>query len=92
VQIAGLSLFPPRAGTLVAIPEECPVPGIAAYRKHAEPGTVLELAKLSVEKIGSVLATGGSRSEVEKALADAMAWFEQATVIQTEAERTSNHD
>lgn len=91
-QIAGLSLFPPRAGTLVAIPEECPVPGIAAYRRHAEPGTVLEPARMSVEKIGSVLATGGSRKEVETALADAMAWFEQATVIQAGAEGTSRRD
>ncbi|WP_371617717.1 ATP-grasp domain-containing protein [Streptomyces sp. NBC_00454] len=84
-RIAGLALFPPRPGTLVAIPEECPVPGITAYRKHAEPGTVLELARMSVEKIGSVLATGGSRGEVEKALADAGAWFDGATVIQDEA-------
>lgn len=90
-RIAGLALFPPRPGTLVSIPEECPVPGIAAYSRHAEPGAVLELPKSSVEKIGSVLATGSSRSEVEAALAAAKAWFEQATVIRTEAERTSDH-
>lgn len=87
-QIAGLSLFPPRVGTLVEIPEECPVPGIAVYRKHAEPGTVLEPAKLSVEKIGSVLATGATRHEVETALTLAMEWFEQATVIETGTART----
>ncbi|MGV9881756.1 ATP-binding protein [Streptomyces sp. NPDC003006] len=86
-RIAGLSLFPPRAGTLVEIPAECPIPGIAAYRKHAEPGTVLQLAQLSVEKIGSVLATGGSRNEVETALAAAAAWFERTTVIRTETGR-----
>jgi hypothetical protein len=84
-RIAGLSLFPPRPGTLVAIPEECPVPGIAAYRRHAEPGTVLEPATLSVDKIGSVLATGGSRAEVEAVLAEALAWFDEATVIESPA-------
>ncbi|MFJ8748399.1 ATP-grasp domain-containing protein [Streptomyces sp. NPDC102441] len=91
-RIAGLALFPPRPGTLVAIPEECPVPGIVEYRAYAEPGAVLEPARMSVEKIGSVLATGGSRGEVETALADARTWFEQATVIQAEAGRTSDHD
>ncbi|GFE23065.1 ATP-grasp domain-containing protein [Streptomyces nigrescens] len=80
-RIAGLSLFPPRAGTLVAIPDTCPVPGIDTYTRHAAPGTVLEPARLSVEKIGSVLATGRTRGEVETALAEALAWFERSTVI-----------
>ncbi|MGJ3561295.1 hypothetical protein ACR6C2_35675 [Streptomyces sp. INA 01156] len=39
-----------------------------------------------MEKIGSVLATGGSRKEVETALSDALAWFEQSTVIQAPSE------
>lgn len=91
-RIAGLSLMPPRAGTLLAIPEECPVPGIAAYGRHAEPGAVLRDAELSVEKIGSFLATGASRQEVETALSEAMAWFDRAAVIRTEAERDLNHD
>ncbi|GAA2476860.1 ATP-grasp domain-containing protein [Streptomyces gobitricini] len=82
LRIAGLSLFPPRPGTLVRIPGECPVPGITEYRTYAEPGAELEPAKLSVEKIGSVLATGGSRAEVETALSDALTWFERNTVIQ----------
>ncbi|MET9697954.1 ATP-grasp domain-containing protein [Streptomyces sp. NPDC006529] len=84
-RIAGLALFPPRPGTLVEIPDACPVPGITAYRRHAEPGTVLEPARMSVEKIGSVLATGASRAEVERALAAAGAWFDGATVIRDAA-------
>ncbi|PRH77932.1 hypothetical protein C6N75_17550 [Streptomyces solincola] len=79
--IAGLSLFPPRAGALVAIPDACPVPGVTEYRRYAEPGAELGLATLSVDKIGSVLATGASRDKVEAVLAEALAWFEQATVI-----------
>ncbi|WEH39575.1 ATP-grasp domain-containing protein [Streptomyces sp. NBC_01218] len=86
LRIAGLSLFPPRPGTLVEIPEECPVPGITQYRRYAEPGTELALAKLSVEKIGAVLATGDSRKEVEAALLDAQAWFERSTVIRPTGE------
>ncbi|MFI6015460.1 hypothetical protein ACIBAG_42995 [Streptomyces sp. NPDC051243] len=86
VQIAGWSLFPPRAGTLVEIPDTCPVPGISVYSRHAEPGTVLEAAQLSVSKIGSVLATGHARDEVETALTEALAWFERSTVIRPGAE------
>ncbi|MCX4723186.1 ATP-grasp domain-containing protein [Streptomyces sp. NPDC090052] len=82
-RIAGLSLFPPRPGTLVEIPGECPVPGITAYHRHAEAGTVLGTARTSVEKIGSVLATGDSRAEVEASLAAALDWFERSTVIRT---------
>ncbi len=92
LRTAGLALFPPRAGTLVQIPLECPVPGITAYHRHAEPGTVLEPAKLSVDKIGSVLATGGSRAEVERALAEATEWFEDATVVRTDPAGTPSRD
>lgn len=80
---AGLSLFPPRAGTLVRIPEDCPVPGVVAYQRHAESGTVLVAAQASVEKIGAVLATGSSRAEVEATLAAAGQWFEESTEITT---------
>ena len=87
-RIAGLSLFPPRPGTLEAIPDECPVPGIVAYRRYADPGAELELSQMSVGKIGSVLAAGGSRAEVEKALTEAITWFETATVIRSGATQT----
>lgn len=83
-QMAGLALFPPRVGTLVSIPESCPVPGIASYRKYAEPGTELAAAKASSERIGSVLATGASRAEVETALSDAQGWFDNATSVRVD--------
>ena len=35
--------------------------------------------------IGAGLATGGSRAEVEKALTEAITWFETATVIRSAA-------
>lgn len=85
-RIAGWSLFPPRAGTVTEIPAECPVPGITQYRRHVEPGTVLTTARTSVDKIGSVLAVGDTRSEVETALGEVLSWFERSTVIRPEAE------
>ncbi|MFI9154161.1 hypothetical protein [Streptomyces sp. NPDC053367] len=86
-RIAGLSLFPPRPGTLLAVPDTCPVPGISAYHRHAEPGAVLKPAQVSVEKIGSVLATGATRAEVETSLAEALDWFERSTVIHPDGDR-----
>ncbi|WP_328665442.1 ATP-grasp domain-containing protein [Streptomyces sp. NBC_00328] len=86
VQIAGWSLFPPTAGTVTEIPADCPVPGVTRYRRHVEPGTALTAARTSVDKIGSVLATGDTRSEVETALEEALSWFERSTVIRPEAE------
>lgn len=80
-QIAGLALFPPRAGTLVSIPENCPLPDITEYRKYAEPGTELIAAKMSTERIGSVLAAGRSRADVEATLAHAHTWFDEVAVI-----------
>ncbi|GAA4064178.1 hypothetical protein [Streptomyces shaanxiensis] len=86
VRIAGWSLFPPRAGTVTEIPTECPVPGTTQYRRHVEPGTVLSRAQTSVDKIGSVLAVGDTRTEVETALGEALVWFQSSTVIQPEAQ------
>ncbi|MFF7338195.1 ATP-grasp domain-containing protein [Streptomyces sp. NPDC008163] len=88
-RIAGLSLFPPRPGTLLEIPDTCPVPGISAYHRHAEAGTVLKPALMSVEKIGSVLATGATRADVETSLAEALDWFERSTVIRADGEPTA---
>jgi biotin carboxylase len=78
---AGLALFPPRPGTVRAIPGVCPVPGIDEFRAYARPGDVLGGAHTSVEKIGSVLARGERRAEVERRLVAATEWFEGATVI-----------
>ncbi|MEU9083743.1 hypothetical protein [Streptomyces sp. NPDC048357] len=44
---------------------------MVSYQRHAEPGTVLAAAQASVEKFGTVLATGSSRTEVEATLAAA---------------------
>ncbi|MGW5096237.1 ATP-grasp domain-containing protein [Streptomyces nodosus] len=86
-QIAGLSLFPPRPGTLLEIPDTCTVPGISTYHRHAKAGAVLKPAQVSVEKIGSVLATGDTRAEVEASLAEALDWFERSTVIRANGEQ-----
>lgn len=83
LRAAGLALFPPRAGTVREIPDACPVPGIDDYRAYAGPGDVLGDAHTSVEKIGSVLASGAGRAEVERALVAAIEWFDGATVITT---------
>ncbi|KOG26960.1 MULTISPECIES: hypothetical protein [Streptomyces] len=81
LRIAGVTLFPPRPGTLVEIPEECPVPDVAVYKSYAKPGTVMSGAQFSTDKIASALATGGSRKEVEDVLAEVHAWFEKAAVV-----------
>lgn len=78
---AGLALFPPRAGTLREIPTECPVPGIHEFRAYAGPGDLLGAAHTSVEKIGSALARGSDRAEVERSLVAATEWFDGTTVI-----------
>ncbi|MFJ7629787.1 hypothetical protein ACIQZN_25150 [Streptomyces sp. NPDC097595] len=81
LRMAGLMLFPPRPGTLVDVPDRCPVPGVSAYNQHAKPGTVLTGALLSTEKIASVLVTGTSRQDVERILAEVHDWFHEHTVI-----------
>ncbi|MFE9848547.1 hypothetical protein ACFYPN_07000 [Streptomyces sp. NPDC005576] len=81
LRMAGLTLFPPRPGTLTEIPEQCPVPGVSVYNRHAQPGTVLAGALLSTEKIASVLVTGASRQEVERVLTEVHDWFHENTVI-----------
>ncbi|MFG2263768.1 hypothetical protein [Streptomyces sp. NPDC048720] len=81
LRMAGLTLFPPRPGTLVDIPEQCPVPGVRVYRRHAQPGAVLTDARLSTETIASALVTGTCRQEVERVLAEVHDWFHRETVI-----------
>ncbi|MEU1006899.1 hypothetical protein [Streptomyces sp. NPDC005890] len=81
LRMAGLTLFPPRPGTLVQIPDRCPVPGVHVYRRHAEPGTALTDARVSTETIASALVTGESRHEVEGVLAELHDWFHRETVI-----------
>ncbi|MGW2254615.1 ATP-grasp domain-containing protein [Kitasatospora sp. NPDC001660] len=78
---AGLALLPPRPGVLAQIPAQCPVPGIDVYQPAATPGTVLTPATNSVEKIAFLLASGTTRAEVDKALAEATEWFDANTVI-----------
>ncbi|MFD5520101.1 hypothetical protein [Streptomyces sp. NPDC127066] len=80
-RMAGLALFPPRAGILLDIPATCPVEGVVTYTRHAEPGQRLRAARQSVEKIASVLAAGPTRSDVEKSLAATSAWLDRSVVI-----------
>ncbi|MFD3872137.1 hypothetical protein [Streptomyces sp. NPDC058623] len=83
--IAGLALFPPRAGKLLAIPTECHIPGVTGFTVNAEPGTRLQHAHASVDNYASALAVGTSRDEVEQVIAELKTWVESETVIELDA-------
>jgi biotin carboxylase len=80
--VAGYAQIPPRAGTLVGVPEHCPVEGIVQYRSYVEPGTTMKRAELSRDKLASLLATGPSRAAVERALRAGVSWFEDLVELQ----------
>lgn len=81
LRIAGVTLFPPRPGSLVEIPEQCPVVDVAVYQSYAKPGMAMTGAQFSTDKIASALVTGESRKEVEDVLVQVHDWFQKATVI-----------
>lgn len=81
-QMAGLALVPPRPGRVVAIPDACPVPGVADFRVRVRPGDVLKSSTASVESVASALVTGARQCEVSSTLDALLAWTERELLIE----------
>ncbi|MGW8766106.1 hypothetical protein ACWGN5_26840 [Streptomyces sp. NPDC055815] len=78
-------LFPPRPGTLLALPTECRIPGITGFEVDAKPGDRLRHAHASVDNYASALAVGTSRAEVERVVATLKSRVESEAVIEPDA-------
>ena len=80
-RLAGWIIMPPRSGTLVTAPRECPFGGVEEYTVHPEDGTVLADANLSTDAIMSAVVVGDRHTTVSETLHDLGQWFTESTEI-----------
>ncbi|MFL9680160.1 acetyl-CoA carboxylase biotin carboxylase subunit family protein [Streptomyces sp. KL110A] len=80
-RIAGLLRFPPRHGTVRALPGPCEIPGVVDFQVRARLGAVLGRAKVSAENFASGLAVGERAADVLGTLDRLESWARAKTVI-----------
>lgn len=80
--VAGWALIPPRPGRLVALPGECPVPGVVACDVKVRAGDELAAAASSVDALALLIAVGHDAADVRRILAEASRWFEDGTIVE----------
>lgn len=73
--LAGSLMLRPRPGTILSIPERCPMTWVFDYRTDARPGDRFGAGTASSSQLASAVITGATEEEVEARLHELYDWF-----------------
>nr|ACH85565.1 NikS-like protein [Actinomyces sp. Lu 9419] len=76
----GWAWFPPRAATLRALPENCPLPGTRRWRALAEPGTRHDAPASSTDRVAELVFRLEPAADADTVLREIDAWWDAAAV------------
>ncbi|MFT2112688.1 ATP-grasp domain-containing protein [Marinomonas sp. 2405UD68-3] len=80
-RLSGYLMLRPKQGTIVAIPEHCPLAGVYDYRIAASIGDHFDATNSSGEHVASVVVTGNDSESVMQRLQEVHQWFYSNLIV-----------